>query len=161
MIAIVNAHHKAPNYFNLTIPPYPYLGWTFHLNDKNSRWWLTPRGSIARSIVVFALFASLPLIGGILSLLIFTNIFYPIKVNTYGNDPQGLRWWRQIDAIIKERLATLKSPVQRTLSASRLYVDAQTTGDRPPLGVGTSLKIRKVLIATLEYEILGWNLKIR
>jgi alpha-1,3-glucan synthase len=131
------------------------------LNDKNSRWWLTPRGSIARSIVVFALFASLPLIGGILSLLIFTNIFYPIKVNTYGNDPQGLRWWRQINAILKESLAILKSLVQRSLITSGLYVDGQTTADGPPMGLGTSIKIRTVLIATLEYEILGWNLKIR
>jgi alpha-1,3-glucan synthase len=161
VIATVNAHSKAPNYFNLTIPPYPYLGWTFHLNDKNSRWWLTPRGSVARSIIVFALFASLPLIGGILSLLIFTNIFYPIKVNTYGSHPQGLRWWRQMDAIIRERLAILKSLVQRSLNTSGLYVDGQTTGERPAMDLVTPIKIRTVLIATLEYEILGWNLKIR
>jgi hypothetical protein len=93
--------------------------------------------------------------------LIFTNIFYPIKVNTYGNDPQGLRWWRQVDAIIKERIAILKSLVQRSLNTSGLYVDGLTTGERPPMGLVTPIKIKTVLIATLEYEILGWNLKIR
>jgi hypothetical protein len=66
-----------------------------------------------------------------------------------------------MDAIIRETLAVLKSLVQRSLNTSGLYVDGQTTGDGPPMGLGTSIKIRTVLIATLEYEILGWNLKIR
>jgi alpha-1,3-glucan synthase len=131
------------------------------LSDKNSRWWLTPRGNIARSIVIFALFAFLPLIGGILSLLIFTYTFYPIKVNLYGNDPQGLRWWRRQDAIIRKKLAVEKRLVLRPTTTSVLDVDSPTTRDRPPIGLEVSTKLRTVLIATLEYEILGWDLKIR
>jgi hypothetical protein len=66
-----------------------------------------------------------------------------------------------MDAIIRERLAILKSLVQRSLNTSGLYVDGQTTGERPAMDLVTPIKIRTVLIATLEYEILGWNLKIR
>jgi alpha-1,3-glucan synthase len=144
----------------LTVPPYPYVGWTFHLNDKNSRWWLTPRGSAARSAIIFVLFTCLPLIGGILSLFIFTITFYPVKVNVYGNDPQGLPWWRRLNPS-KRWLAVVKSLVQKITTARVLQDRNFDALGEIPTENGASIKSRKVLIATLEYEILGWDIKVR
>jgi alpha-1,3-glucan synthase len=156
----------------MTAPPYPYTGWTFHLDDNSSRWWLTPRGSATRSIVVYVLFLLLPILGGILSLLIFTNAFYAIKVNLYGNDPKGLRWWRRIRwvHVAKERFVAgfegfVRGPPTNLVPTRSVFdVTSQTTADHSgPVTVGfsTAHTRRKVLIATLEYEILGWNIKVR
>lgn len=148
----------------MTAPPYPYLGWTFRINDQNGKWWLTPRGGIGRSITVFACFALLPILGAFISIGTFKFTFYAIKVNTHGMATQGFRQWKSraltesfdIFANMNRYEKDAKSGTagrsnQKDATTQEMYTRSATgLADR-----------RKVLIATLEYEILGWDVKVR
>jgi hypothetical protein len=102
----------------------------------------------------------LPLIGGILSLFIFTITFYPVKVNVYGNDPQGLPWWRRLNPM-KRWVAVINSLALKITTVRALQKRNLVAPGGIPIENGASIKSRKVLIATLEYEILGWEIKVR
>lgn len=155
-----NYNPTAPNFFNLTIPPYPYLGWTFRINDQNGKWWLTPRGHVNRSIIAFAIFALLPLVGAFASVVIFRATFYAIKVNTHGLDPRGFRWWKRIALEIKMGLFVTKIRARDCLHHNMRRDRDPTPGLHGNAPESTDIR-RKVLIATLEYEILGWEVKVR
>jgi alpha-1,3-glucan synthase len=104
--------------------------------------------------------ACLPLIGGALTLVIFTRSFYSIKVNLYGNDPQGLRWWRRT-TLFKDSLAIMNRITPESPAPISFEDDHQGLHSFGQTDSGLSTKRRTVLIATLEYEIMGWNLKVR
>lgn len=151
---------QAPNFFNLTIPPYPYLGWTFRINDQNGKWWLTPRGHVRRSIIVFAIFGLLPLFGAFASVAIFRATFYAIKVNTHGLDPRGFRWWKRMALELKMALFVTKISAGDYLSHG-MRRDCDPIPELHRNTPESTDLCRKVLIATLEYEILGWEVKVR
>ncbi len=143
----------APNFFNLTIPPYPYLAWTFHVNDANGKWWLTPLGNAHTSIALFVILAAVPLLSGIISFCTFSHFFYSIRVNTYGTDPRGKRWWKRLACRLRA-IRPRTPPFSAPSSPHQGWLSHVSLTEPPPLR-------RKVLIATLEYEILGWDVKVR
>ncbi|KAF9483766.1 modular protein with glycoside hydrolase family 13 and glycosyltransferase family 5 domains [Pholiota conissans] len=144
----------APNYLNITAPPSPHLSWTLLVNDTTMSWSLKPRGQAVVGIIMYALLLAIPLITGTLAVLIFMWTFYGIKHNQYG---------------VKVKNHTNYFPIFGNKSTSDLK-------DSTPMSeklfghkhTGEIIgwpedknKRRKVLIATLEYEIIDWKLKVK
>ena len=81
----------------------------------------------------------------------FGRLFYGVRVNRYGVDLSKrtflVSWATQVVAWISDATLCRSHMIQIAQPGSQ-------TVDIPPCR-------RKVLIATLEYEILGWDIKVR
>ena len=149
-----------------TFPESPYLAWRIFINDGDLRYYKIPFGSRAVQIIIFCLLASIPIITGIIGILTYLNVFYAVKFNEAG---------------IRERHDILPLVVQQKLKLhrwvpdqvlNRLHLVDSTTAEalpnelvamnRPsPVGITAATPRRTVLIATMEYDIEDWDIKIK
>lgn len=137
----------APNFINLSAPPAPHLAWSLIVDDKTMTWSLKPRGNATVGAIMYALLLSLPLITGSLAVAIFMWFFYGIKHNRYGVRAKSKS---NYFPILSSRSADLK---ETPFGHKRNGDIIGWPEDRN--------KRRKVLIATLEYEIIDWKIKVK
>jgi alpha-1,3-glucan synthase len=148
---------QQPNYLNISIPPAPYLAWNVHINELTGAWTVVPIGHQTVSIVAFALLAVIPVLTAFLAATVFRYSFYSIKVNKWGLKPAkeatsyfpiigGHKGEKDKDLSEKGALALAEKPSKQT----KVIGWPEDAGKR-----------RKVLIATLEYEIIDWKLKVK
>lgn len=126
-------------------PPMPALSYKLVFDDATLRITRVPQGNMWLQIILFVLLAVLPVLGGLVSVWIFMGSFYKIKVNRIGFQHRGLSLWRSwgdhLRSVSPEKLA---------------YKDHPST----EVWVG-SPKRRKVIIATMEYNIDDWDIRIK
>ncbi|KNF03549.1 hypothetical protein PSTG_03077 [Puccinia striiformis f. sp. tritici PST-78] len=156
---------QAPNYLNLSKPLSPYLGWRIMVNQTDLTWSALPIGDESVGILIFILLLVIPPITAILACWIFKRAFYSIKINKYGfKEKKGFSLNPFLD-LMKE-----KSQEFRSARAEKSEMGMIGAG----IGAAMGLKARggarwpddmtarrKVLIATLEYEITDWKLKVK
>ncbi|KAJ5344880.1 hypothetical protein N7452_002884 [Penicillium brevicompactum] len=145
--------YLSANVINITsLPPFPHLGWTISLNDANLRYELIPVGSGWAQLVLFILLWVVPILMGCAGVFIFIRNFYRVKLNKDGN-------------VVKAASlpVALWSKVKGTLSKDG--DDAiQMEEKGMPAGMalaGASDQRRTVLIATMEYDIQDWKVKVK
>lgn len=147
----------APNFLNMSAPPYPALAWSLVIDDQTLQWSLQPRGQASVGAIMFALLLSIPLITGTLAVVIFMWSFYGIRHNRYGVRPKGASKYIPILGALGNKSTTdLKDNTPITEKIFRPKYSSEIIGwpeDKD--------KRRKVLIATLEYEIFDWKLKVK
>ncbi|CED84111.1 alpha--glucan synthase [Phaffia rhodozyma] len=126
-----------PNYLNLTAPPRNKLGWTIQVNDQTGKWTLEPRGHAWVSLIIWILVCTIPPLTAVITAVSFRKRFYAIKINKYG-------------------VAVSKIQDDNNEKAGRLAPGQKIIGwpEDPN-------KKRKMIIATLEYEILDWKIKVK
>ncbi|KAL7424549.1 hypothetical protein Q5752_000233 [Cryptotrichosporon argae] len=138
------------NYLNMSLPPRPYLAWEITVNDKTREWSVKPIGHEFVSIIVFALLLTLPVITAFAAAAIFRYSFYSIKINKWGQKPS------------KE---TSYFPIAAAGATNEKAVVVSEKQSKTPAHIigwpEDPNKRRCVLIATLEYEILDWKLKVK
>jgi alpha-1,3-glucan synthase len=150
----------APNYLNMSAPPYPHLAWTLVVDDNTMTWTLEPRGQVMVGATMYALLLTIPLITGILAIVVFMMSFYGIKVNKYGVKPSthGSKYFPMIGAFARSTTNLKENQAEAPLS-EKLFGHKQNT---EIIGWPEDKnKRRKVLISTLEYEIIDWKLKVK
>ena len=143
----------ASNVINITtLPPFPHLGWTISLNDGNLRYQLIPVGSGWAQLVLFILLWIVPILMGSAGVFIFIRNFYRVKLNKDGNvinaDKLPVLLWRKIKG-------TLAKDNDSDIAMAE---KAAPTGIVP---AGGSDQRRTVLIATMEYDIQDWQVKVK
>jgi len=148
----------APNYVNMTAPPKPYLAWTLIVDDATLSWSLQPRGSSGVGAIMYGLLLSIPIVTGTLAVLIFMWSFYGIRYNQFGAKPTKETNYFPIIGALTGRKDKEKG-------------DDHTFSEKVSVGHSKNTEIigwpedknkrRKVLIATLEYEIIDWKLKVK
>ncbi|KAH9484208.1 Cell wall alpha-1,3-glucan synthase mok13 [Psilocybe cubensis] len=144
----------APNYLNISAPPSPHLSWSLLVDDSTMTWSLKPRGQVSVGIIMYALLLAIPLITATLAVLIFMWTFYGIRHNQYG---------------VKVKSHTNYFPIFGNKSAADLKESTPMSEKIFGHKHNTEIigwpedknKRRKVLIATLEYEIIDWKLKVK
>jgi len=144
----------APNYLNISAPPSPHLAWSLLVDDATLTWSLKPRGHAAVGAIMYALLLAIPLITGTLAVLIFMWTFYGIKHNQYGVKAKSNTNYFPIFG--NKSTADLK---EHTPMAEKIFGHKTNTDI-----IGwpeDKNKRRKVIIATLEYEIIDWKLKVK
>ncbi|KAJ6440216.1 Cuticle-degrading protease [Purpureocillium lavendulum] len=133
----------APNVLNASVPPpMPALSYRLVFDDATFRFTMQPTGKIWIQIVIFVLLATLPLLGGLLSVWVFMGSFYKIKINKIGFRKRG------------------RSPFRKFKNIRDISVEAFREKESPD-ALATPGKRRKVIIATMEYNIDDWNIKIK
>ena len=148
----------APNYVNMTAPPKPFIAWTLVIDDATLTWSLQPRGSSGIGAIMYGLLLSIPIITGTFAVLVFMWSFYGIKYNQFGVQPAKESNYFPIIGALTGRKDKEKG-------------DDHTFSEKVSIGVSKNTEIigwpedknkrRKVLISTLEYEIIDWKLKVK
>lgn len=150
---------QSPNYLNMSVPPAPHLAWNIHVNGQSGEWSVEPIGHENVSIIAFSLFLIIPMMTAFAAAFIFRYSFYSIKVNKWGLKPNKGGKETSYFPIIgghKEKKEDLDEK-----GALALAEKPSKTPDKIIGWPEDPEKRRKVLIATLEYEILDWKLKVK
>jgi alpha-1,3-glucan synthase len=124
--------------FKLDSPPKSFVGWTIFIGDDLTVK-LEPSGSWVRSMTIFLLLMICPVMGGLIVIRIFRKISYAVIVNTLGNQ----------SSIVN-------------IKGTKKFDFFRITGFLPSKKPKSLIfKPESVLIATLEYEIPDWKIKVR
>ncbi|KAJ7063334.1 modular protein with glycoside hydrolase family 13 and glycosyltransferase family 5 domains [Mycena amicta] len=143
----------APNFLNMSAPPSPHLAWALLVDDSNMSWSLEPRGEAVVGAIMYTLLLAIPLITGTIAALVFMWSFYGIKHNRYGVKAKSHKNYFPILGLGKSA-ANDAEHVSEKLFGHKHNTDIIGWPE-------DKNKRRKVLIATLEYEIMDWKLKVK
>ncbi|KAK3939763.1 putative cell wall alpha-1, 3-glucan synthase [Diplogelasinospora grovesii] len=136
----------APNFINVSAPPtMPALSYKLIFDDANLGLRLEPQGNMWIQIIMFVLLAVLPVVGGLTAVWIFMGSFYKVKINKVGFKRRGRSPLRSLG----NRLSSISFEALRHKDEEGVELGA-LPGKR-----------RKVIIATMEYNIDDWNIKIK
>ncbi|KAL2134918.1 hypothetical protein VTI74DRAFT_10410 [Chaetomium olivicolor] len=156
------------NVVNVTEPPpAPFVGWRFEVDDAAMKYMKAPAGSRARQIAIFSLMWVLPLLGGWIVVFIFTGSFYKVKHNISGAAKNGGISEKFRQAFEMKHKPRASRPPSRSSSfgaVDRPGTSHSTTArglHGEGLGMEVGARRKKVLIATMEYDIEDWRIKIK
>ncbi|KAB5522170.1 alpha-1,3 glucan synthase [Coniochaeta sp. 2T2.1] len=145
-----------PNVINVTkVPPFPYLSYKLVVQDSSITYHLVPQGDSRLQLAFFILMWIVPIGTGLLAVFTFVGAFYKVKVVEKGikgpSNGISAAFLHPISAM-RARKAEKKANSDR--SSSEHGEGAVGLSDMPP-------KRRTVLIATVEYNIDDWNIKVK
>ena len=152
------------NIINVTaIPPTPHTGWRIMMNDATFTYSMIPVGNRWSQLILLVLLATVPLITAALTIWLFIKSFYGVKFNQIGVSkktaliPLALRRKFKKSPQMNE-----KGMVSMTdLSTPRTSDPSVQQGGVNPLHADFGGNRRSVLIATMEYDIEDWEIKIK
>ena len=137
----------AVNFVNMSALPKPHLSWTLIVDDATMSWSLEPRGHLSISTILYGLLLFISFVTAFLAAYIFMQSHYGIKYNRFDVISKGYQ------------------PVGKDDDDDRSFVEKLGFSSvKTKWIVGwpeEKGKRRKVLIATLEYEIIDWKLKVK
>ena len=164
----------APSVINITaVPPSPYLAWQMVLNDGNYRFQLLPVGSRWDQLVLYMLLALVPVMTGAIGIWAFMKSFYAVKFNQVGITDKEPVILLALRRLFKKQPGPVHnremSPVTEMTTRGRRPMAGKSMPGRSArasdfamtLEDGQEAKRRTVLIATLEYDIEDWAIKIK
>ncbi|KAG6819041.1 hypothetical protein H0H93_016019, partial [Arthromyces matolae] len=144
----------ASNFLTLPTPPRSHLTWLLLVNDSAMTWSLEARGKSSLSATVYTLLLILPTLTGLLAVATFIAIFYGVRHNQYGISSQGAsRGFPKLFRSLQSKKGDSADILEKSICDQDEAIAGQSPIDRKPR--------RTVLIATLEYEILDWKIKVR
>lgn len=143
-----------------TVPSKRYLGYQIIVNDANYRYQIIPAGSVLTQAGLAVILALVPVITGILGIWAFKKSFYHVKFNEVGmtkpSGVAGLHFPKLPDH------DSLRNSIAHIFNHSKTASDAQHDTSTGPLAVDSGSPHRRtVLIATMEYEIEDWQIKVK
>ncbi|PVH93295.1 glycosyltransferase family 5 protein [Periconia macrospinosa] len=159
----------AKNVLNMSVlPPRPHLAYRIEIDDSTMAYKLIYAGNRFAQLTLFALLWSLPVATAAISISIYMGAFYGVKFNQIGVSKQSLAifaplaFWRrghQFERLHDEDMTELKK--------SALHPGFPRSRDSSPMPaaslgtMGVGKKRPMILIATMEYDIEDWAIKIK
>ena len=147
---------------NTSYPPANSLAYRIAVNDADLRYYLTPVGSSWKQAVIYALLAAVPIITSVVATWAYLRTFYSVKFNDVGITEKGgilptaMRTDFHLDRMIP---ATALGALKKFKRSPRQELAVVNSGT-----LTNSLAVsqrRTVLIATMEYYIEDWDIKIK
>ena len=165
-----------------TAPPSPFLAHRISVNDADLRYQLIPIGSRWNQLALYILLWCVPILTGIAAIWAFMKSFYQVKFNEIGVTQKAVlvplavrRKFQRFgehfhDSLHKEQkmmqldhphpvhsaMALVTPNAGIALAGEGLALQSDPSAGAP--GAGSR---RTVLIATMEYDIEDWNIKIK
>ena len=163
------------NVVNITSdPPYPHLAYRISLNDGDYRMLLIPIGFRWQQILLYFFLAIIPVLSATLAIWTYLRVFYQVKFNRLGvNANKGILPIIQrtihLDQWIPEKVS---DPFKKLVSSSTMHtkelksnvlmtMSSEVRNQPSPLPGFEDPDRRTVLIATMEYDIEDWAIKIK
>ena len=139
-----------------------HLGLRLMVNDGNYNFTLRPVGNTWVQVVLATLLALVPLVTGTVCCVLFVRFFYKIKFNEVGiTEKDGFLPFSQ--AKLPDRKA-LRRSVASLFTQTTKHALPATQQNRLNMALAAetgSPERRTVLIATMEYDIQDWDIKIK
>ena len=139
------------NVVNITAHPPPgRLAYRIHMTDADFRYTTSPIGSSRVQAVIFALLGIVPIVTAVFCVWLYRRSFYEIKLNKVGKREKR----HILPVVMKEKLHStlLLHPSQWPASKRTQPAIEELPGATPR---------KTVLIATMEYNIEDWDIKIK
>lgn len=136
------------NVVNVTaFPPAPFVAYHIDVNDADMRFYMTPIGSQWRQAAIYALLIVIPMITASIGVWLYLCVFYDVKFNKMGrSEKQNL-----LPVSLKESLALVPwLPKNKFEKADPGQSNVMVNANR-----------KTILIATMEYDIDDWEIKIK
>ncbi len=147
---------------NTSYPPSHSLAYRIAVNDADLRYYLKPVGSSWRQALIYALLATVPVVTSIAATWAYLRTFYSVKFNDVGITEKG-----SLLPITMRRDFHLNRLMPKTAMGA-LKKFKRTSVQKPSVNTpGTrsdALAVsqrRTILIATMEYYIEDWDIKIK
>ncbi|KAF2266529.1 hypothetical protein CC78DRAFT_615044 [Lojkania enalia] len=147
------------NVINITNPAMPFVGVKLVANDASLRYHFEPIGSAWRQLTIAILLAIVPLGLGSLVIFLFVRSFYDVKFNEHGISEKSQSSMSSLSVFSG---SMIRRPAGSTLSLLRQKpTDRQNPQWREGFATEDENSRRTVLIATMEYEIEDWKMRIK
>ncbi|RDW75231.1 glycosyltransferase family 5 protein [Coleophoma cylindrospora] len=149
------------NNISLATPPkMPYLSYRLTMNDKTLGYTIEPIGSAWKQLALFLLMLIIPPITGAMAVFFFKKSFYGVKHNYIGvSEKQGVMGaFKKVPGV--DQLSAGIVGLWKDTRGKRSVTPAFAADDALAADAGAENR-RKVLIATMEYEIEDWAIKIK
>lgn len=156
VLDLVPPDSLSDNVLKMDQPPgMPYTSWKLEVNDGNLSYRVVPSGSAPRQIAIFVLLALVPILCACAATWAFWYSFYQVKHNKIG----------VVELNSLGAFSNARHPFQR-LASRRSTITDNNAWDNKPTDLGLTAAMgssnrRTVLIATMEYEIEDWDIKIK
>ena len=131
-------------------PPSPYLAYHLEVNDGDMRYHLTPVGSQWRQSAIYALLIAVPILTGSIGVWLYLFVFYDVKFNKIGKSEKN----NILPVAIKEKFALHHWRPNRASGFLGGVEPHQSN-------VTVNANRKTILIATMEYDIDDWEIKIK
>lgn len=150
----------SPTVINVTKgPAYPHLSYKFVLDDSNLRFELAPQGDQRVQIAFYVLMWIVPLASGFITVFIFIGSFYKVKFVEKGIKGSSIKlsdMLHQTKIELRDRVHAMRSRSRR----NSISTDSDF-GEGPVQITDVATNRRTVLIATVEYNIDDWQIKVK
>ncbi|EFQ35820.1 alpha amylase [Colletotrichum graminicola M1.001] len=142
------------NVVNLTSPPpMPALSYKLVLNDANWNYVAVPQGNMWIQIIFFFLLGLMPIVLAGLAGWIYMKGFYQVKINKSGFSKKG---WLPLKLGNESNI----NFGEKGKSLEMSQIPQSPLSPAPAAAAGGAAR-RKVLIATMEYNIDDWKISIK
>ncbi|QDS68915.1 hypothetical protein FKW77_008195 [Venturia effusa] len=155
-----NPGFLAENMINVSLaqsPPSPFIAYRMELDDANFTFKLVPAGSRLVQVLVFSLLWTIPVLTGAISIWAYMGFFYAVKFNKSG---VGAVKSKILDFGFRRKFEKLPDHEVEDMQLHNLERPAALAGAVPVISLNGK-KRRTVLIATMEYDIEDWAIKIK
>ncbi|KAG9697868.1 putative alpha 1,3 glucan synthase, partial [Aureobasidium melanogenum] len=153
----------SPAVINITKLPDTYLAYKISIDDATYKYKLIPAGSRLVQVLTFALLWSLPVLTGAISIWTYMGAFYGVKFNKIGlSMPKGMPsfWKRHKFTKLADDDVEEVGHRMRPLFLSRSHQRYDSGASGITIAANKD-KRRKVIIATMEYDIEDWSIKVK
>lgn len=133
-------------------PASPNLAYRISIDSADRRYFLTPVGSRRNQVIVYLLLGTIPIMTGFASIWVYWYAFCTVKVHLLPITSQSEI---QPQRSLSDNPPDLVFHEASTRSGSLRKCTVKQSG------ITTSWHRQTILTATLEYEISGWDIKIR
>lgn len=147
-------------------PPYPHLGWEVVINDATLHFDLIPMGDQRIQILIFVIMWLVPILTGALAVWAYVGFFYQVKLNQKGISYKvfGLKNLITEFFMLKVGNRIRLSRDFESENSGSMHHEMTAAGNvsTAVLAEETASTNRKtILIATIEYDIEDWNIKVK
>ncbi|KAJ6007917.1 hypothetical protein N7540_011893 [Penicillium herquei] len=148
------------NVFNVTIPPpSPYLSFRLSVNDGDLRVYATPTGSRWVQLAIFVLLAVVPISTAAGAVYFYQLAFSQVKFNQIGVTEKRSSFAPLVSAF--QRVTHRSNDSESNPGLMPAIVGAPPSESGGIIGATVNTHRRTVLIATMEYDIEDWSIKIK
>ncbi|GIZ44984.1 hypothetical protein CKM354_000816800 [Cercospora kikuchii] len=139
------------------------LAWRILFNDGDLRYYMVPVGNRYLQLVLWILLAIVPILSAMAAVWAYMHYFYGVKFNEIGlSEKNSILPVAAIGKIFnREKYSEKDDPVSGDSSPDLAAGIIRDTMGAGGAGAVVEQHRRTVLIATMEYDISDWNIKIK
>ena len=153
------------NVVNVTdYPSAPYVAYRIAANDGSLRYMLTPIGLRRNQMIIYFLLMFLPIGTSLVGIWLYRHIFYAVKLNKVGKPenrsilPTSIRSSLQLERYLAKSNIKMFRKIQSTRASSTETAEYDSVD---VFDISSAKRRRTILIATMEYDIEDWGIKIK